>query len=91
MFRKLIGTRAFYRHVLLLAVPIMIQNGITNFVNMLDNVMVGSLGTHEMTGVAVSNQLMFVSSVPYRARASSALSSSARGTCAACGTPSASS
>lgn len=60
MFRKLIGTRAFYRHVLLLAVPIMIQNGITNFVNMLDNVMVGSLGTHEMTGVAVSNQLMFV-------------------------------
>ena len=60
MFRKLIGTRAFYRHVLLLAVPIMIQNGITNFVNMLDNVMVGSLGTHEMTGVAVTNQLMFV-------------------------------
>ncbi len=40
--------------------PIMIQNGITNFVNMLDNIMVGRIGTAEMTGVAISNQLMFV-------------------------------
>ena len=40
--------------------PIMIQNGITNFVSMLDNVMVGRVGTVEMTGVAVANQLMFV-------------------------------
>lgn len=38
----------------------MIQNGITNFVNMLDNVMVGRIGTVEMTGVAVANQLFFV-------------------------------
>ncbi len=41
-------------------IPIMLQNGITNFVNMLDNIMVGSVGTAEMTGVAVANQLMFV-------------------------------
>ena len=60
MLKKLIGNRAFYRQVLTLAVPIMIQNGITNFVNMLDNVMVGAVGTSEMTGVAVSNQLLFV-------------------------------
>jgi putative MATE family efflux protein len=38
----------------------MIQNGITNFVNMLDNIMVGSVGTAQMTGVAISNQLIFV-------------------------------
>ena len=60
MWRKLIGDKAFYRRVLVLMLPIMIQNGITNFVNMLDNVMVGSIGTNEMTGVAVVNQLIFV-------------------------------
>ena len=57
---NLIGTRDFYKYVLSLAVPIMIQNGITNLVNMLDNIMVGRLGATEMTGIAVSNQLIFV-------------------------------
>ena len=60
MFKDLIGTRDFYKKVLLLTIPIMIQNGITNLVNMLDNIMVGRLGQVEMTGVAVSNQLIFV-------------------------------
>ena len=41
--KKYIGTRAFYKMVLLVAVPIMIQNGITNFVGMLDNIMVGQV------------------------------------------------
>ena len=40
--------------------PIMIQNGITNFVNMLDNIMIGAVGTAQMTGVAITNQLFFV-------------------------------
>lgn len=57
---KLIGDRAFYRKVLYITIPIMIQNGITNFVNMLDNIMVGQVGTEQMSGVAVVNQLMFV-------------------------------
>ncbi len=60
IFKKFIGNRAFYGRVFALAIPIMIQNGITNFVNMLDNVMVGKVGTTQMTGVAVSNQLFFV-------------------------------
>ncbi len=60
MFRKLVGDRSFYKRVLALMIPIMIQNGITNFVNMLDNVMVGKVGTLAMTGVAVANQLIFV-------------------------------
>ena len=60
MFKKLIGTKAFYKRVFVLTIPIMIQQGITNFVNMLDNVMVGRVGQAESTGVAVSNQLMFV-------------------------------
>ena len=46
--------------VLGIAVPIMIQNGITNFVNLLDNIMVGRLGTEQMSGVSIVNQLIFV-------------------------------
>ncbi len=60
MLKRFIGDKKFYKQVLLLTIPIMIQNGITNFVNMLDNVMIGSVGTVEMTGVAISNQLIFV-------------------------------
>ena len=52
--------KAFLKSVLLIAVPIMIQNGFTNFVNLLDNIMVGRLGTEPMSGVAIVNQLIFV-------------------------------
>ena len=58
--RKYIGDRAFYRMVLAIVIPIMIQNAITNFVNLLDNIMVGQVGTEPMSGVAIANQLMFV-------------------------------
>lgn len=57
---KLIGRRSFYRMILIIAVPIMIQNGITNFVSMIDNIMVGRVGTNEMSGVAIVNQLIMV-------------------------------
>lgn len=50
----------YYKRMLIIAVPIMIQNGVTNFVNMLDNIMVGQVGTAEMTGVSIVNQLLFV-------------------------------
>ena len=60
MIRKLVGDRAFYRRVLAVAVPILIQNTITNFVSLLDNIMVGQVGTLEMNGVSIINQLMFV-------------------------------
>ena len=54
------SNKHFYRRVLAVALPMMIQNGITNFVKMLDNVMVGQVGTIPMSGVAILNQLMFV-------------------------------
>lgn len=57
---KFIGDKAFYKMVLAVAVPIMIQNGITNFVGLLDNIMVGQIGTEQMSGVAIVNQLMMV-------------------------------
>ena len=46
--------------VLSIAVPIMIQNGITNFVSLLDNIMIGQIGTPQMSGAAIVNQLLFV-------------------------------
>ena len=61
--KKFIGDKKFYLMVLAVAVPIMVQNGITNFVAMLDNIMIGRVGTEEMSGVAVANQLFFVFNV----------------------------
>ena len=52
--------RRIYKRALRLAVPMMIQNGITNMVTLVDNVMVGSLGTEAMTAVSIVGQLIFV-------------------------------
>lgn len=60
MLKKFVGDKAFYKRLFVLMIPIMVQNGITNFVSMLDNIMIGRLGTPEMTGVAVVNQLIFI-------------------------------
>ncbi len=56
----LIGDRAFYGTVLAIVVPVIIQNGISNFVNLLDNLMVGALGDAQMSGVSIANQLVFI-------------------------------
>ncbi len=58
--RRYVGDKQFYKMVLFVAIPIMVQNGITNFVSLLDNIMVGQIGTEQMSGVAIVNQLMFV-------------------------------
>ncbi|MBO4679700.1 MAG: MATE family efflux transporter, partial [Lachnospiraceae bacterium] len=58
--RKYFGDKKFYKMVLAVAIPIVIQNAFTNFVNMLDNIMVGQVGTEQMSGVAIINQLIFV-------------------------------
>ena len=60
MKRKYIGDRAFYRRVFAVMVPVLIQQVITNFVSLLDNLMVGQIGTESMSGVAIVNQLLFV-------------------------------
>ena len=63
MLKSLLGDRPFYKRVLRIAVPVFMQNIITNFVSLLDNLMVGQLGTLPMSGVAVVNQLLFVFSL----------------------------
>ena len=58
--KKLIGTRDFYRTVAALALPLLLQNAVSTFVNLLDNLMVGRIGTEAMSGVSIVNQLLFV-------------------------------
>lgn len=58
--RTFIGDKAFYRKVIYIVIPMIVQNAITSFVNFLDNIMVGQIGTEQMTGVAIVNQLIFV-------------------------------
>lgn len=60
LVKKFIGDRQFYKKVVLIALPVLIQNIITNFVSLLDNIMVGQIGTEQMSGVAIVNQLVFV-------------------------------
>ena len=59
-WNKYIGNRQFYKTTLAIALPIVLQNAVTNFVSLLDNVMVGQTGLESMTGVSVVSQLMFV-------------------------------
>ena len=40
--------------------PILLQNVITMFVSLLDNIMVGQVGTEQMSGVAIANQILFI-------------------------------
>ena len=58
--KKYVGDKAFYKRVLAVSLPIMAQNGITNLVNLLDNIMVGRLGTEAMSGVSIVNQFIFI-------------------------------
>ena len=58
--QKYIGDKAFYQRLYGILVPILIQNLITNFVSLLDNIMVGQVGTEPMSGVAIVSQLLFV-------------------------------
>ena len=57
---RLIGDRAFYKTLITVALPIMLQNGITELVSLLDNVMIGHTGTEEYNAVVIVNQLVFV-------------------------------
>ena len=57
---RFIGDRAFYRKALSIAIPVLIQNTITSFVSLLDNIMVGQVGTLQMSGVSIVNSLLLV-------------------------------
>ncbi|MCR5155950.1 MAG: MATE family efflux transporter [Butyrivibrio sp.] len=56
----LFGDTAFYRRVAMVVVPMIVQNTLSNIVGLLDNVMVGQVGTLPMSAVAIVNQLLFI-------------------------------
>ena len=58
--KRFIGDKKFYKTVLAVALPIMLQNAITNLVTLVDNVMVGRLSTEAMSGVSIVNQFTFI-------------------------------
>ena len=58
--RRFIGNKAFYRSVLIILLPLVVQQGITSAVNLLDNLMVGSLGEESLSAVSVVNQILMV-------------------------------
>ena len=60
MREKFIGNKVFYKTVFMIMLPILFQNAITNFVNMLDNIMIGQVGTLQMSAVSIVNQLIFI-------------------------------
>lgn len=61
MLKRYVGDRAFYSRTLAIALPIIIQNLITNFVSLLDNIMVGQLSTAEIGAVTIANNnLLFI-------------------------------
>lgn len=57
---RMFGDRDFYAQMVAVVVPIIIQNTVSNVVSLLDNVMVGRVGTLQMSAVAIVNQLLFV-------------------------------
>ena len=60
LVKKFIGDKAFYKMLFALVLPLIVQQGVTQFVSLLDNVMVGKLGTEAINSVAIVNQLIFV-------------------------------
>lgn len=59
-FKKFIADKKFYKSLLIIVMPIILQQFITQFVSLVDNLMIGSVGNSEMTGVSLANQLLFV-------------------------------
>ena len=60
MLKKYFGTKQFYKEVTTIALPIMGQQFITTFVNLIDNVMIGSVGNIALTSVTVANRFFLI-------------------------------
>jgi putative MATE family efflux protein len=60
IFGGVFAERKFYKNMLVIALPVMMQNFITSFLNMIDTVMVGKLGETEIAAVGIANQYFFI-------------------------------
>ncbi len=57
---KFIGSKQFYITAITIALPIMAQSFVTSFVNLIDNVMISSLGATALTSVTVANKYYMI-------------------------------
>ena len=60
--RSFFGDKFFYKEVTGIALPIMAQQFVTSFVNLIDNVMVGGVGQTALTAVTVANRFYMIAS-----------------------------
>ena len=58
--KKFIGDKKFYMITLSIALPIMAQQFVTTFVNLIDNMMIGSVGSLALTSVTVANKVYLI-------------------------------
>lgn len=58
--RKYIGNKAFYKATIAIALPIMAQQFVASFVNLIDNIMIGSVGSIALTSVTVANRIYLI-------------------------------
>ena len=63
MLKKFIGNKKFYKNLMIVCLPIVLSQLISQFVSLLDNLMVGQLTPAEYNGVAIANQFFFIFSL----------------------------
>ena len=59
-WKKFIGTKAFYKATLVVAIPMMLQQLVSSSVSLIDNLMVGQLGDAALAGVAAVNKFYMI-------------------------------
>ena len=60
MLKKYFGNKGFYKAVLSLLIPIVVQQFISSFVSLLDNIMVGGLGVEAISSASIANSVLMV-------------------------------
>ena len=60
VFKMTDENKVFYKTLVVLCIPIIIQNLISTLVNMVDTVMVGSLGEVSVAAIGIANQYFFL-------------------------------
>ena len=57
--KKILGNRDFLKSILVIAIPIALQNLIISSLNMIDTLMISELGKSSIAAVGLANQLFF--------------------------------
>ncbi len=60
MVNELIHDKDFFKKMMVIAIPVALQNLISSSLNMVDTVMIGQLGEESINAVGLANQFFFV-------------------------------